>query len=163
MKKQLLILLVSCLISIGFISCMGNNDTDWRDANQAFLEEISIQEDIKVIGDTLNGYPEIYYKVIKQGTGERPVRGNVVNVAYEGWLYNDTTSFDSSNDYDVTVGTGVIEGWSIILENMHFGDKWKVYIPYNLGYGSSATTSGSIPAYSTLIYDIYLKELVSEN
>jgi len=163
MKKQLLFLLVSSMVCMGFVSCLQGDDTSWRDANQTYLQETSKQEGINVIGDTLNGYPEIYYKVIKQGTGERPVRGNVLNTAYEGWLYNDTIPFDSSDDYDYTLGTNGIEGWNIVLENMHVGDKWKVYIPYNLAYGSSGSSSGNVPAYSTLIFDIELKKIVSEN
>ena len=37
---------------------------------------------------------------------------------------------------------------------MHKGDHWTIYIPYQLGYGSSKT--GSVPAYSTLIFDLRL-------
>ena len=51
--------------------------------------------------------------------------------------------------------SGVVEGFSTALQYMHPGDRWRVYIPYNLGYGSSS--SGSVQAYSTLIFDIYLK------
>ena len=38
--------------------------------------------------------------------------------------------------------------------SMHRGDHWTVYIPYQLGYGASA--SGMVPAYSTLIFDLRL-------
>lgn len=48
-----------------------------------------------------------------------------------------------------------IEGFTTALMYMHIGDLWRVYVPQELGYGSTATTS--IPAYSTLIYDIELK------
>lgn len=153
--------MVSLLTMYGLTSCTGDNDTEWRDANIAYMKTISAKPGIKVIGDSLNGYPGIYYEVLKEGNGIRPIRGNVVNVAYKGWLYNDTSAFDSSVDYDLRVGTKVIEGWSVAIENMHVGDKWRVYIPYNLGYGSTGTTS--IPGYSTLIFEIYLRELVSEN
>lgn len=37
---------------------------------------------------------------------------------------------------------------------MHPGDRWMIYIPYELGYGSR--TSGPIPAYSTLIFEVEL-------
>lgn len=48
-----------------------------------------------------------------------------------------------------------IEGFTTALMHMHIGDMWRVYIPQELGYASTATTS--IPAYSTLIFDIELK------
>lgn len=49
---------------------------------------------------------------------------------------------------------GFIEGFATALQHMRPGDRWLVYIPANLGYGTS--TSGSIPAGSTLIFDIKL-------
>ena len=43
------------------------------------------------------------------------------------------------------------------LQDMHVGDLWEVYIPWNLAYGSSA--SGSTPKYSDLIFELYLAEI----
>ena len=37
---------------------------------------------------------------------------------------------------------------------MHPGSRWIVYIPYTMGYGTR--TSGPIPAYSTLIFEVEL-------
>ena len=50
---------------------------------------------------------------------------------------------------------GTREGFCTALLYMHPGDRWRVYIPYRLGYDSSS--SGSVQAYSTLIFDIYMK------
>ena len=50
----------------------------------------------------------------------------------------------------------MVVGFSTALQKMHVGDTWKVYIPYQLGYGSS--DSGVIPAYSTLIFYINVAE-----
>ena len=50
--------------------------------------------------------------------------------------------------------TDVIDGWRIALKLMHVGDRWMVYIPYELGYGTR--TSGPIPGFSTLIFEIEL-------
>lgn len=47
-----------------------------------------------------------------------------------------------------------IEGWQLALRQMHIGDRWIIYIPYTLGYGSRA--SGPIPAFSTLIFEVEL-------
>ena len=48
----------------------------------------------------------------------------------------------------------VVDGFSTALQHMRIGDRWKVYIPYQLGYGTNV--NGSIPAYSTLIFDMAL-------
>lgn len=61
-------------------------------------------------------------------------------------------------------------GFTTALMNMHKGDRWKVYIPYALGHGISNFTptdddirsqkilGPSVPAFSTLIYDITLAD-----
>ena len=48
----------------------------------------------------------------------------------------------------------VPDGLTTALMNMHIGDRWLVYVPYQLGYG--VRTSNYVPAYSTLIFDISL-------
>ena len=51
---------------------------------------------------------------------------------------------------------GVVDGFATALMHMSIGDRWEVYIPYQLGYGTQVQSSGSIPAYSTLIFDVGL-------
>jgi len=60
----------------------------------------------------------------------------------------------SINPYD----GGIIDGFSTALQHMDVGDKWEVWIPWQLGYGSSA--SGTIPAYTTLVFEIELVSIV---
>ena len=49
----------------------------------------------------------------------------------------------------------VVQGFGTALMYMHIGDLWRVYVPANLGYGTTGQTY--IPASSTLIYEIELK------
>ncbi len=160
------------LVALGFASCTTNSDTTWRDNNLAFFDGLAAHSDLQVIGDSVNGYPGIYYKVLTPGTGDTAIVGNVVKVTYAGWMWNDTTKYNSplalKNAFDYnqtgfycTVGSGVIDGWSLVLQRMPVGAKWRVFIPYYLAYGSQG--SGSIPAYSTLIFEMTLKEITSEN
>jgi peptidylprolyl isomerase len=97
------------------------------------------------------------------GTGASVVTGSSVTVRYTGWLYDGTranfkgTQFDTNNKTDgvplpVTVGTGVVAGFSKGLVGMQLGGKRTVIIPPSDGYGS--TVNGSIPANSTLVFDI---------
>ena len=46
------------------------------------------------------------------------------------------------------------QGFVTALLHMHSGDRWRVYIPYQLGYNTTEKTG--IPAYSTLIFDLAL-------
>ena len=49
----------------------------------------------------------------------------------------------------------VVQGFGTALMYMHIGDLWRVYVPANLGYGTTGQTY--IPASSTLVYEIELK------
>ncbi len=80
-----------------------------------------------------------------------------MKVHYEGKLL-DGKVFDSSyqrGEPIVLSVNGVIKGWTEALQLMQTGDKWKLYIPYNLAYGERGA-GGDIPPYATLIFDIEL-------
>lgn len=81
---------------------------------------------------------------------------SVVSVHYRGTLINGR-EFDNSykrNCPEAFRLNQVIEGWQQALQQMHVGDKWIIYIPYTLGYGTR--TSGPIPGFSTLIFEVEL-------
>jgi hypothetical protein len=162
------------LVSFGFLSCSSDSDAEWRDQNLSFFDNLKNYSDIHVIGDSVNGYPGIYYKVLKDTTGVIPIIGDSVNVYYAGWIINDTIAYDDSLSlddafgYNVAKGYGfvvgssnVIDGWNLAIQVMPVGSKWRIYIPYYLGYGTSGYST--IPAYSTLIFDITLRKIVAEN
>lgn len=70
------------------------------------------------------------------------------------------TDFDSPAEFDVN--GNIISGWSIVLQYMYVGERWIVYIPWQSGYGSSGSSSGSIPGYSALAFDIQLEGVVED-
>jgi FKBP-type peptidyl-prolyl cis-trans isomerase FklB len=104
----------------------------------------------------------LQYEVLTAGdpNGMRPTREDTVVVHYVGTLI-DGKEFDNSikrgEPAQFPLG-GVIKGWTEILQLMTVGSKWKVYIPSELGYGERGA-GGSIPPYSTLIFEIDLKEI----
>lgn len=49
------------------------------------------------------------------------------------------------------------DGFCTALQNMKKGDHWLVFIPYQLAYGESS--SSSVPAYSTLIFEIAIADV----
>ena len=98
---------------------------------------------------------------LKKGSGEVAVVGKRVKVHYTGWLTNGT-KFDSSRDryepFIFILGQGmVIKGWEEGVAGMKVGGQRQLRIPPELGYG--ARQIGSIPANSTLIFDIELLEV----
>lgn len=103
------------------------------------------------------------YTVLEPGAGEPSAQvGSRVSAHYTGWLQTTGAKFDSSHDrgspFGFTVGSGVIEGWSQIVQLMPTGAKFRVEIPPELGYGAGGSGS-AIPPNSTLIFDIELLEV----
>ena len=74
--------------------------------------------------------------------------GYVFDKTFEG-TYNKKTAMLST----VAV-SNMVDGFATALMHMHVGDHWMVYIPYQLGYGT--TGNGSIPAYSMLRFELAL-------
>lgn len=96
-------------------------------------------------------------EILKQGSGEGAKTGNSVTVHYTGTLENGT-KFDSSVDrgepFSLTLGENrVIQGWELGLLGMKTGEKRKLTIPPELGYGSRGAGS-LIPPNSTLIFEV---------
>ena len=104
----------------------------------------------------------LQYKVLKDGTGDKPLPESKVTVHYHGTLINGTI-FDSSVErnqpIELTVNL-VIPGWIEALQLMTVGSKWILYIPSELAYGENPRPGGAIEPNSTLIFEV---ELLSIN
>ncbi len=99
----------------------------------------------------------LQYKVLQAGTGDiHPTASDKVKVHYHGTL-TDGTVFDSSVARGQPISFGlnqVIKGWTEGLQLMVVGEKTRLFIPSDLGYGNRA--AGAIPAGSVLIFDVEL-------
>ena len=104
------------------------------------------------------------YEDLVVGNGALAENGMVAVVNYTGWL-TDGTKFDSSYDRGQTfafrIGAGqVIAGWDQGIPGMRVGGKRRLTIPPSLAYGNRAV--GSIPANSTLVFEVELVSIVGK-
>lgn len=155
---------------------------NWQETNTAYFNDVLATARANADGswkvfktwskeDTIQGIPADYIavKVLEEGTGSGcPMYTDSVRLHYRGRLipstpYADGFVFDETYDGEFSPETctpvsmltmNQIDGFATALQHMHIGDRWKVYIPYQLAYGESK--HGSIPEYSALIFDIYL-------
>ena len=121
------------------------------EAGKQFLAENAKKEGVVTTESGLQ------YKVIKQGDGPSPGPEDTVTTHYRGTLI-DGREFDSSYSRGQPATfpvNGVIKGWTEALQLMKVGDKWELYIPSDLAYGSAAR-SELIQPNSTLVFELEL-------
>lgn len=127
------------------------NKNEYARANKEWLAEKGKEEGVTRLAKG------VCYKVLQSGSegGKQPTPSSVVSCHYLGRTI-DGKCFDTSLEgYPLAIRLrDLIEGWVIALQQMRVGDKWEIYIPSELGYGSFSQPG--IPANSTLIFEIEL-------
>lgn len=156
MKKENISVVVSFIVVvcvIGLVVYILMNQKDKVDP----LEGININT-ITETSDTIQNEME----KTTNSLAEEAKNGDVLVMNYTGRLTNGTV-FDSNVDpkfghvepFKFTLGAGqVIKGWDEGLLGMKIGEKKTLTIPPEKGYGDRAV--GSIPANSTLVFDVEL-------
>lgn len=127
-----------------------------KNAGAAFLAANKKEEGIVELS---NG---IQYKILKEGTGPKPLAASTIKAHYRGALLNGK-EFDSSfkrNQPFTARLTQLIKGWQEVLPLMPVGSLWRLWIPSDLAYGDNGA-GGNIPGGATLIFDIELLEIIS--
>lgn len=162
-NTNLIILLIIALIAIG-IAFYVNNKAD-KNALMGDLVALTGQ----VMEELVEEKPEIIateekileMEVLEEGEGEAAVKGDKLTVHYVG-TFEDGRKFDSSLDRKIPfifrLGAGqVIKGWDQGAEGMKVGEKRKLVIPPDLGYGEAGNRV--IPPNTILIFEIELLEI----
>ncbi|MBV9698385.1 MAG: FKBP-type peptidyl-prolyl cis-trans isomerase [Gammaproteobacteria bacterium] len=98
----------------------------------------------------------LQYQVLTPGDPSQPMAGpnDRVTVQYRGSLL-DGTEFDSSYSRGkpaIIRPSSTIAGWREALALMNRGAKWRVFVPPELGYGT--TPPPVIPTNSVLVFEI---------
>ncbi|HWK98475.1 MAG TPA: FKBP-type peptidyl-prolyl cis-trans isomerase [Parapedobacter sp.] len=120
----------------------------------------------------------LQYIIVEEGTGEKPIAGDTVQVNYTGALVATGDVFDTSvktvaEEHNIfnamrpyepakfAIGVRqVIPGWDEGLLLLPKGSKAKLIIPSELGYGERGDGRGVIPPFAPLVFDIELIDII---
>ena len=165
--KSTIIKIVITIVALAGIFILGDKYTKQVEVNQnndmeklnASESQPESQSQTPVASQAQPG--KVNIEILKEGTGQATKNNDNVSVHYTGTLENGT-KFDSSLDrgqpFEFTLGAGqVIRGWDIGILGMKIGEKRKLIIPSDLGYGPSGT--GPIPPNATLIFEVELLKI----
>ena len=172
----------TCLFTACDETSVVDEYANWHERNQRYIDSIAAvaetnadgkwyiyksytqpednPNDLGLVKD-VNDY--VYCHLEESGTGTvSPIYTDSIRASYRMWLINDVLidqSFRGDFNPHLAVPakfamSGLITGWTTALQYMREGDSWTIYIPSELGYGT--TTSGNIPGYSVLKYWINL-------
>ena len=125
-------------------------------------KEAAFAEQIKVIERKFPGYEKtpngIYYKITKEGSGNKTGQGKNVSVDYKGYLISGKV-FDQSKGREPlsfkTDAGQMIPGFDLMVQDMKLGESRTIVIPPGLAYGERGYP-GVIPENAYLAFDLEL-------
>jgi FKBP-type peptidyl-prolyl cis-trans isomerase len=122
------------------------------------------QERLRAIADIQKRWPHLtttksglMFEILKKGSGGSPTPTSTVSVNYTGTLLNGKV-FDSTESRGkpaVFTVNRVIKGWGEALVSMKRGEKRRLVIPPELGYGAQGYP-GAIPPDAFLVFEVEL-------
>ncbi|MBE6292116.1 MAG: FKBP-type peptidyl-prolyl cis-trans isomerase [Bacteroidales bacterium] len=123
---------------------------NYKEQNIEFLKRKAAEEGVH---KTAQG---VLYEILQSGSGPKATTRSIVSVYYKGMLINGNVFDDNTaQGYpDAFRLADLIVGWQIALTQMCMGDKWRIFVPAEVGYGSMNMID--IPKHSTLIFEIEL-------
>ena len=116
------------------------------------MEEKFIADSLEGKEGVLKSEGGVYYKIIKEGNGEKFAKNDRIQVKYTGRHLNGE-EFDSSKGNTTTMSAmQVIKGMGEMFQLMSPGAVYVLYIPGELAYGVNG--SGPIEPNEMLIFDV---------
>lgn len=125
---------------------------NWE-AGVAFQKANKEKEGVKVTSSGLQ------YRVIKEGTGEKPTVNDTVSITSKSTLVGGKVYESSTKPKEVRLLPHMIQGLAEGLQLMKVGAKYELVIPPGIGWGMSSSPR---PICSTLIIEVELVNIVKK-
>ncbi len=121
------------------------------EASARFLAEVAARPGVQ------QSHTGLLWTVEREGSGQRPTRGEAGIVTYIGRLA-DGTVFDAGGPVRLPI-RGVVPGFAEALQEMRPGETRTVYMPPALAYGRRGVP-GRVPPDAALVFEMTLVRVV---
>lgn len=128
--------------------------------SDAFLKQNRSKKGIKELPSG------IQYRVIEEGKGKTATMNSTVKMHYRGSLIG-LDNYDNYQEFETTYARGKpmevnlsevgMPGWKEVLPMMKKGDKWQIFFPPEMGFGTRGR--GGIGPNEVLVYDVHMVEM----
>lgn len=150
------------------------NEADYENQKKAFMKWIEdfgdyekeilaqyMRNEKLAIRPTESG---LYFLKLKYGNGRKVAKGDTITVDYEG-RFLDGKFFDSTikrkEAFQFVFGTEwqVVKGLEEAIGLMEEGEKALVILPSELAFGQTGSSTGIIPPFTSLVFEVDLKKI----
>ncbi len=137
---------------------------DFGEYEQVVLEYFIDKEQV----DITPGNPEIFYRRINEGNNKVVEIGDTVVIHYEGRFLNGDffdSTIEREQPFEFVYGTEwqVIIGIEKALKQMREGEKSLFVFPSNYAFGYKGSSTGLIPPFTSVVFEIELIQLRKAN
>jgi FKBP-type peptidyl-prolyl cis-trans isomerase len=132
-----------------------------------YKKDLDLQEQVDlqkyVLGNHISDsmkHENIYLVPIHRSNGTGIKMGDLISLAYKGYFLSgrvfDSTSARNPLQFRYGDTAQVVRGLEIALKKMHEGEEAKIIIPSQLAFGENGSSTGIVPPYTTIIYEVTL-------
>ncbi len=127
-----------------------------KEEGEKYLADNALRDGVTVLASG------VQYEVLKEGTGEAigpnakgQAHYTLSNPGEEPWQ----SSYESGRTLPFNIAQGgLINGWLEVLPLMKEGAKWKIFIPYTMGYGAQGS-GPQIKPFQALVFETEIVSL----
>jgi FKBP-type peptidyl-prolyl cis-trans isomerase len=143
-------------------------------AIKEYKKDMDLQEQLTLLRYvTANHIPDsmkfenVYVIPIERGNGPKVEKGTMLSLAYKGSFLAghafDSVSVTSPMQFKYGDTGQIISGLDRALKTMREGEKAKIIIPSQLAFGNNGSSTGIVPPYTTVVYEVTLLKVKALN